>query len=679
MIEILAPAGSMEHLRTAVFGGADGVYLGTKEFSARQNAENFTLEQLEEAVRFCHERGVSVYVAVNTVIKNSELSSAVKLAASLSEINVDGVIIQDLAVAKIFREVSPRMPLHASTQMAVHNLSGAVLLRELGFTRVVLARELTFEEIKTITENCGIETEVFVHGAHCMSASGMCYLSSFIGGRSGNRGRCAQPCRLDFKVGNKNFCLSLKDMCYIDYVEKLNQAGVASLKIEGRMKRPEYAFMASKTYKKALLGEDASEEMKLLGSIFSRSGFTDGYIADKLNRDMFGYRKKEDVESSVAALKQIGKMEETYKIPVCAKVEIEKDKPLKLTFTSGENSVSVFSEEIITENTKLPASDRIEASIRKTGGTPFAITEFDINSEVDLKDETQVLPISALNSLRRKGIDMLSVSLSKREKKEIKEYCIPKFSTKKRECSEIRIRLENANQLKYIEDFKGKIILPINEAEKILDKFDKSRIILELPFLVYHDDENNIIELSKELYQRGFNSVLCENISLLSEMLKIGFTVHGGAYMNVINPLSLSEYIRLGVVDMTLSPEINSADLFSFDSEAKTGIMSYGFLPLMQFRSCPIKAHLGCEKCGGEGEFTDRLNNRFPVICRKKYVSLLNTVPVSLSGKNLNVDFQTLYFTKESPLRVSEILKDFMGNREPDYPHTKGLYFRKVL
>ncbi len=326
-VEILSPAGSVEHLKYAVLGGADGVYLGTKEFSARSSAVNFTMSELEESVEFCHAYGVSVYVAVNTLIKNSELSNLVFLAQRLGEINVDGVIIQDLAVAEIFKKICPQMPLHASTQMAVHNLQGALALKEMGFSRVVLARELDFDEIEYITKNCGIETEVFVHGAHCMSASGMCYLSSFIGGRSGNRGKCAQPCRLDFKSENKSFCLSLKDMCYVDYVEKLKDAGVASLKIEGRMKRPEYAYIASKTYKKAKNGEDFEKELKLLKGVFSRSGFTDGYIAKKRDANMFGFRQKEDVQASTSALKEI-KPESENKIPVSFTVDIEENKPL---------------------------------------------------------------------------------------------------------------------------------------------------------------------------------------------------------------------------------------------------------------------------------------------------------------------------------------------------------------
>lgn len=679
MVEILAPAGSMEHLRAAVFGGADGVYLGTKEFSARQNAVNFTLEQLNDAVHFCHERGVNVYVAVNTVIKNSELSGIVELAKSLCEINVDGIIVQDLATAEIFRSVSPQMPLHASTQMAIHNLEGAKALKRLGFSRVVLARELTFEEIKKITAECGIETEVFIHGAHCMSASGMCYLSSFIGGRSGNRGRCAQPCRLDFKIGKEHNCLSLKDMCYEEYIDKLKEAGVASLKIEGRMKRPEYAYISSKAFKKAVVHENNEGEMKLLKNIFSRSGFTSGYISGTRGKEMFGYRKKEDVEAATLAIKEIGKIEETRKIPVFAKVEIKKDKPLKLSFYNGELQASVFSDEIITEETKLPQAERIRASVKKSGGTPFEVVGCEIMSELDSKSESAVFSISALNSLRRKGLDEFSLLFAQRPKKQMLDYSLPNFKNKRRECGEIRIRLENAAQGEYIENYVGKIIIPLNEAQKLIPRFEKSQIIIEVPFLVYPEDEEKTLSELKALKEKGFFNVLCENVSFVNVLCEMGFSVYGGAYMNVINPLSLSQYEKMGVFDMTLSVETNSGDFNCFGNDCRIGIISYGFLPLMQFRVCPVKAHLGCEKCGGKAEITDRLNNKFPILCKGKFVSMLNTVPLALSDKKMNVDFQTLYFTKESPKTVASVLKSFLLETEPDYPHTKGLYFRKVL
>ena len=297
-----------------------------------------------------------------------------------------------------------------------------------------------------------------------MSASGMCYLSSFIGGRSGNRGRCAQPCRLDFKAGKAGNCLSLKDMCYVDHLEKLKKAGVASLKIEGRMKRPEYAYISAKTYKKAVLGQDFASEMKLLKGVFSRSGFTDGYITGKRNADMFGFRKKEDVDASSDAIKEIEKRnkEEAFdKISTIAYVEIKKDKPLRLTVRAEEKSVSLCSNEIITEQTKLPPMDRIASSVKKTGGTPFFVSEVyfetDMPCHIDV-ETTSVFPISAINALRRECFEKLAFEISRREQKNKRDYSLPEINTKKRECSEIRIRLEHPSQCEKIKDFGGKVI-----------------------------------------------------------------------------------------------------------------------------------------------------------------------------------------------------------------------------
>jgi len=678
-VEILSPAGSFEHLRAAVYGGADGVYLGTKEFSARQSALNFTLAELEEAVIFCHGRGVRVYVAVNTLVKTSELEGIASLAREFGRINVDGVIVQDLAVAKIFKEVCPSLPLHGSTQMAIHNLSGALALKNMGFSRVVLARELTFSEIKEITEKCGIETEVFVHGAHCMSASGICYMSSFIGGRSGNRGRCAQPCRLDFKAGKNSFCLSLKDMCYVNYVDALKEAGVSSLKIEGRMKRPEYAYIASKTYKKALLGENFTDELRMLKGIFSRSGFTDGYISGKRDGNMFGYRKKEDVEAASRAIKEIGKIEESFKIPVTANVEIKKNEKIKLTFSSKGKIVSVYSDAIVNEKTYLPSNDRIESALKKTGGTPFFVESVCINSDFESFDSESAFPVSSLNKMRREGLDSLFLALAERKKREINEYSVPSFEKRKTKKirPEIRIRVEKASQ---IGDFFGKVIIPYSEASDIPPSVDKESVILEIPFLVYPMDEEKMKAELLALKGKGFTKVICENISFVSALKEMGFSVFGGGYMNIVNPMSLLEYEKMGVSDITLSPEINLGDLSSFQSRSNIGIISYGYLPVMQFRNCPLKASVGCDKCGGNGYITDRLKKEFHLLCHnKKYVSLLNTVPVSLSGREIFVDFQTLYFTNETPNQVKNIINQFIKGKEPDYPHTKGLYFRKVL
>ena len=294
--EILAPVGSHEQLLAAVRSGANAVYLGTKNFNARRNADNFDSFSLNDTVKYCHSFGVKAYVTLNTIIFDKELPALYETIKEIAKAQADAVIVQDFATVKAVKKICPALPLHASTQMAVHNVSGVKALEKFGFSRVVLARELSFKEIEKIVKSTTLETEVFVHGAHCMSVSGNCYISAFLGERSGNRGLCAQPCRLDWKIDNKNFALSLKDMSYIDHLKELETIGVTSLKIEGRMKRPEYVAAAVTACKNALNNKAYNKD--LLKAVFSRSGFTDGYLMDKRNIDMFGYRSKDDVISA---------------------------------------------------------------------------------------------------------------------------------------------------------------------------------------------------------------------------------------------------------------------------------------------------------------------------------------------------------------------------------------------
>ena len=294
--EILAPAGNEEQLRASVFAGADAVYLGASGFNARRRAGNFGDDALREAIAFCHERGVRVYVTVNILISDGELEELISLARLLNDAGADGVILQDLAAAAVFRRCCPQMRLHASTQMTIHNAAGMRALRELGFSRAVPARELELCELSALSGAAGLEVESFVHGALCMSVSGCCYISSMLGGRSGNRGLCAQACRLNFKARGREYALSLKDMSYIDRIGELSDAGVCSLKIEGRMKRPEYAAAAVNACVQARAGEPY--DLRNLQDVFSRSGFTDGYLDGRRDLSMFGYRRYEDVTAA---------------------------------------------------------------------------------------------------------------------------------------------------------------------------------------------------------------------------------------------------------------------------------------------------------------------------------------------------------------------------------------------
>ena len=294
--EILAPAGGKEQLLAAVRAGADAVYLGARNFNARRGAANFEENELFEAVAYCHARNVKVHVTLNTLVTDSELPDLLEEIKYVAKSGADAVIVQDLATAKLVREHCPDIAMHASTQMTIHNLAGAVAAKELGFSRIVLSRELSLNEIKTIAAGTDAELEVFVHGALCMCMSGACYLSSMIGSRSGNRGLCAQPCRLPFHIdGGTGTDLSLKDLSLVEYLSELSDMGIASFKIEGRMKRPEYVSAAVIACRESLDGAYTQQRRNELQSLFSRSGFTDGYYISSLGRNMFGKREKENV------------------------------------------------------------------------------------------------------------------------------------------------------------------------------------------------------------------------------------------------------------------------------------------------------------------------------------------------------------------------------------------------
>jgi len=401
-MEILAPCGNMESFTAAKNAGATAVYLGLKRFSARANAMNFDFDELREVCIESRLHAMKVYLALNTLVYDNELSEIaeyIKNAAALKECGISAVIVQDLAVAELVKQAG--LPIHASTQMTVTTVKGAKLLKSMGFSRVVLARELKREEIREITEESGIETEVFVHGAHCVSVSGQCYMSALLGGRSGNRGNCAQPCRLDFRAGDSPYALSLKDLSLINHIAELREMGVTSLKIEGRMKRPEYVAAAVTACKKALAGQ--ALDLEQLKSVFSRSGFTDGYYTGNY-RDMQGIRTKEDVAATAKALEQI---KSEHKTPVKRHVidffvQITLSSAI-CTATVGDLSVTVTGETPEKALNKALTADYVNAQMAKLGGTVFEVGKIAVTVEAGLS-----MSASAINALRRKSIEKIS-------------------------------------------------------------------------------------------------------------------------------------------------------------------------------------------------------------------------------------------------------------------------------
>ncbi|HPD88942.1 MAG TPA: DUF3656 domain-containing protein [Oscillospiraceae bacterium] len=686
MTEILAPAGGREQLLAAVRCGANAVYLGAKNFNARRNAENFEEESLAETVAFCHARNVAVHVALNTLVMDHELPLLEAEAASIAESGADAVIVQDLAAAKLIRECCPGIALHASTQMTVHNLAGIRMLEDLGFSRVVLARELSYEEIAMLTEKAGIETEVFVHGALCMCVSGGCYLSSVLGGRSGNRGLCAQPCRLDFDNGERGHALSLKDMSYISHIKELADAGVASLKIEGRMKRPEYVAAAVTACREALAGREP--DLDTLKAVFSRQGFTDGYYTGRRTPEMFGYRSREDVTAAEPVLKELSHLyaAERQTIPVEMALSVFEGTESVLTVSDGKACVSVGG--AVPEKAVNRPTDRelAERSLFKTGGTPFFAESLNFSS-----DGESVLPVSELNRMRREALDQL---LAEREHPVPKPF-LPcgKSEPIKHKASfipELRLRFETYGQTASFSEEEGiplpaetKVILPISEILKnpgAAARFGGA-LIAELPALIFPKDEEALSAQLEALKELGLQNALAENLGAIRLIREAGFRPYGGHGLNILNSVALAEYEKLGLTEATVSFELPMAKISRLGGTLPRGILGYGTLPLMRFRACPIQKKGGCGNCPGSGTLTDRLGKTFSVLCSgRRYATLLNSLPLWIADKEISgADFLTLYFTVESPERCLSVYQAYQKNMPPDTERTNGLYFRELL
>ena len=676
--EILAPAGAKEQLYAAVRCGANAIYLGAGNFNARRNAENFDFIALKEAVSYCHLRNVKVFVALNTLIFDKELPHLYKAIKEIAKSGADAVIVQDFATVKAVKEICPEMPLHASTQMAVHNISGALFLEKLGFSRIVLARELSLEEIKEIRENVKAELEVFVHGAHCMSASGNCYLSAMLGERSGNRGLCAQGCRLNWKNRhNREYALSLKDMSYLESITALCEIGVDSFKIEGRMKRPEYVAASVSSLKSALNGNNYDKET--LRSVFSRSGFTDGYLKAIRNVSMFGYRSKEDVTSAPAVLKELAELYKNDIRPqkISATFTLKKDKPCVLTFNCCGETVSVLGE-IPQEPRTAPLSEEIAfRNLSKLGDTPFTLEILHFKN-----DDLLTLPASAINAARRNAADELCKKIC--NKKRIINSIEPEFKnvTNSYQTPLIRVRLQSISQYTPLFEECDLVIIPIDEILKNKDYVCNLpvKIVAELPELIYPEKESVIKEKLKEIKAMGISHGYTGNIGGIELLKNAGFKIHGSHALNITNSHS-AEFYKEFCEDITLSFELTEKATEALHTDTKKGIYVYGYLPLMLMRACPQKSEKGCSDCNGKSVLTDRLGIEFPLLCRNKEFTVLhNSIPLYLGDKKLNhFDFCTLYFTTETKKDCESIFNSYKKGTTINGKKTNGLWNRDLL
>ncbi|MBQ5397944.1 MAG: U32 family peptidase [Ruminococcus sp.] len=683
-IEILAPCGGFESVVAAVRSGADAVYLGAKEFSARAGAENFGFEELRTAVEYCHIRGALVYLTVNTVVFDSELEGIYGLIKEAAKADVDALITQNMAVAKLAQKIAPELSLHASTQMSVHSPSGAKLLYEEGFKRVVLSRELSREEIREIALACPeIELEVFVHGALCMSVSGQCYFSAVLGSRSGNRGRCAQTCRLPFSVGGKgNYALSLKDQSIIDYLRELEEIGVTSAKIEGRLKRPEYVSAAVKACVQSRDEGFVDEATRSrLMSVFSRTGFTDGYYTSRRGYEMFGYRKKEDVVSATEKL--LSEIRSSYRnelprVAVRAKLKALTGEKPTLNVTDGANTVEITLDAECERALNKPLDrEKAEKQLKKTGSTPYYMESVDITLSEDVS-----MPLSSINELRRLALEALGEKRKITHNYKINEIKLPRFKPHR---AKTKKRYARFTSTKIGAGFKSLDLcfVPVTSSVDEVDMLIENgfTVGVEIPRALF-SREKRVIEALEGFREIGVTDVLCNNLAAVYIARSLGLRIHGGFGLNFTNTVDLEWAREYGFEDTELSFELKNQQISALGSELPRGIISWGFLPVMLCRNCPNKSeNISCRDCRGRGKMKDRLSKTFIFYCDGTACEVLNTLPVEnlgFAGESRSVDFEVFRFSVENSVENVENISDFISHSLNLSEKTHGLYLRGI-
>ena len=692
MLELLAPAGSMDALRAAVQNGANAVYLGCGMFNARQSAKNFNTQTLTEAVKYCHVRGVAVHLTLNTLVSDRETKELIELIRHAAASNVDAFIVQDLGVVQLCRQIAPHIPIHGSTQMTIHSLPGVLLCAAWGMTRVVLSRELSREEIRYICENSPIEIEVFAHGALCMGYSGQCYLSAMIGGRSGNRGRCAQPCRQPYGYTHweNKYPLSLKDNCLVHYLQELEQMGVASIKLEGRMKRPEYVATVTAVYRKALDEVVVTNQMMdALHTAFNRQGFTDGYYTSRVNRSMFGVRQdtKEDPKWLQAA-RQSYENGESELVDISFRAVVTTDGS-SLTVTDPDGNVCTVEGPMpeLARNVALTGA-AVADRVSKTGGTPYRCTEVRTRVDPGLS-----LSAAAINSMRRDALNQLTAIRARREQ--------PKLGSPKRiqdhlgvkGAPGLTIQVTSREQLtkKLIGMESAMLYVPMHilleDPDLCAGLANRRRVAAVLPRIVHDGELPKLKEHLLTLKDQGIRDVLVGNLGLLIPCREVGMRIHGDFGLNLYNSRSMDMVKDLELSSACLSFEMTMPQIRDLNKAVPSEIIAYGRLPLMVMEHCLMRNKTGQCSCHlGPMKLTDKTGADFPVIkdgdnCRS----------VLLNGKKLSwLDRQEdlahlglwavrLYFTTENALETDRVLGDYL-NPAPFDPGacTRGLYLRGV-
>ena len=694
MIELLAPAGSMESVTAAVQNGADAIYFGYGNYNARRNAKNFSAEEAAAAVSYCHQRGCKVHLTMNTLLTDRELDGAAELAAHASSIGIDAVIVQDLGVMRMLRQSVPDLPIHGSTQMTVHNLDGVKLCADLGISRVVLSRELSRSQIAYICEHSPIEIEVFGHGALCMCYSGQCFFSSVIGGRSGNRGLCAQPCRLKYGWNGRadEYPLSLKDMSLAGHLKELNDMGVACLKLEGRMKRPEYVAIVTGVYSRALREgrEPTAEELKQLEQVFSRQGFTDGYYLDKKGAHMFGVRPEHEnaPKELYAQARATYENGENRKEPVKFYALIEKDQPAQIAVQDKEGHVAHAEGPVPEPARNVPlTAEKVEGQLSRTGGTPFACEK-----AVVKVDEGLSLPLSALNNMRREVLEELVKLRAVLPERRVEPFHAGVRYPNQKQPPVVTVSLTQAKQVsdRLLSRNPALLYLPADELTahpEVLDQCAQAgvEVAVALPRICFDRELSGLEQQLVELRRRGVKQALCGTWGAARRAMQLGFEVRGDYGLGVYNSQSMKELKRLGFSAATASFELKLPQIRDLSKTLPTEFIAYGRLPLMITENCIVHNHTGQHTCEGVNLLTDRKGERFPVVkawgCRNE---ILNAKTLFLADKagdyaRLGLWGARLMFTVESPAECANVLERYLGQGSyTPREYTRGLYYRDV-
>ena len=654
--ELLAPAGSFEALLAAVLGGADAVYFGGRAMNARAFAKNFDDEETARAIDYLHLHGRRAYVTLNTLLSSRELEGALEYAASLYRLGVDALIVADLGLMRLLHEAIPELELHASTQASVHSSAGADLLRDsLGVSRVVLARELSLQSIRSAVETAKPEIEIFLHGALCVSHSGQCLFSSLVGGRSGNRGSCAQPCRLPY---GDAYPLSLRDLCLAEHIPALIDSGVSSLKIEGRMKSPTYVYGVTSIYRRLLDERRSANQTELshLARLFSRGGFTDGYLTGQHGRPMTGVRSEQDKTESrrLAEDRTFAPMT----VSVSGRCEILAGRPAELTLSLGQKTVSVSGAVPSPARTSPLDADSVKERLSKLGGTPLVMRPEDLS--LVLGEGLNLSP-SSLNALRRDAVSRLLSS-----RRETSPYQAPTLSRPPfPEAKLLSLSLRYAEQLEGLDDALlsafDEIYLPLGELARCKERLPSG---VSLPAVVTDGELDGVRTALRSAAARGISLAMIENGGQLPLVKELPMRAVGGFRLGVTNRAAAAHWLSLGLSDLILSPELPAA----LAGHIGGRVIVAGRIPLMLLERCFIRETAGCDSCR-DAALTDRRGVRFPLLREAEHRNLLLNSAVTYLGDRpellaeARIRRRHILITNESPVECKRLIAAYLASK----------------